>query len=353
VKGFRHVHRLHDGLGARFARRFSGAASFDTSRGSSAGTFTASADQFSGWSVRCEVINQRDAALAQYASRWRTLAVNPAYAQAVAQLHDSLRTWAPFKAWQEHTIADVMAQVEPQLKRDHDKDAAAKRFQAVLEADLPLLEKLPALPPEVESALDVYVAQLMAVQQSIGDIYAFANKGVLLTVEFTTTRDPKLPDLYTATAVLEAALGAARKTDLTVNGEASYYGSLPQGVSQKLKNVAFSAELTHPVASILGLRGTTFALAARYSYLPNDTVASGAAATGETTPASGAAAAPKGSIGVVQAKLTFPVKGSGVKVPLSVTFANRTELIKESVVRANFGVTFDLDTLLAAAKAGK
>jgi hypothetical protein len=337
--------------GARFARRFSGAASFDTSRGASAGTFTAGTDQFSGWSVRCEVINQRDAALARYASQWRTLKVT-AYAKATDKLHDALSGWAPFKEWRDHTIADVRAQVEARLDTDHDKEAAAKRFQAVLEADLPLLEKLPVLPPDVESALDAYVAQLTAVETGIGDIYAFANKGALLTVEFTTLRDPKLPDLYTATGVLEVALGAARKTDLTVNGEASYYSSLPQGVSQKLKNVAFSAELAHPVASLLGLRGTTFSLAARYSYLPNDTVASGAA-TGQTTVASGAAAAPKGSIGVVQAKLTLPVKGSGVKVPLSVTFANRTEVIKESVVRANFGVTFDLDTLLAASKAGK
>jgi hypothetical protein len=39
--------------------------------------------------------------------------------------------------------------------------------------------------------------------------------------------------------------------------------------------------------------------------------------------------------------------GSGVKVPLSVTFANRSEAVKESFVRANFGVTLDLDTLLA------
>jgi len=45
--------------------------------------------------------------------------------------------------------------------------------------------------------------------------------------------------------------------------------------------------------------------------------------------------------------LTVPVKGAGVKVPLSVTFANRTDLIKERVVRANVGLTYDLDTIFA------
>ena len=55
----------------------------------------------------------------------------------------------------------------------------------------------------------------------------------------------------------------------------------------------------------------------------------------------------KGTTAVGQFKLTVPVKGSGAKIPLSVTFANRTELIKESVVRANVGITYDLDTIFA------
>jgi len=55
----------------------------------------------------------------------------------------------------------------------------------------------------------------------------------------------------------------------------------------------------------------------------------------------------KGTIAVGQFKLTVPVKGAGVKVPLSVTFANRTDLIKERVVRANVGLTYDLDTIFA------
>lgn len=51
-----------------------------------------------------------------------------------------------------------------------------------------------------------------------------------------------------------------------------------------------------------------------------------------------------------QAKITFPVKGSGVKIPLSVTWANRTELIKEKEVRGNIGITFDLDTIVSKLK---
>ncbi len=64
----------------------------------------------------------------------------------------------------------------------------------------------------------------------------------------------------------------------------------------------------------------------------------------------GADAALKGDILYGQAKLTFPVKGSGVKIPISVTFANRSELNKENVVRANLGLTLDMDTIIGKLK---
>ena len=54
--------------------------------------------------------------------------------------------------------------------------------------------------------------------------------------------------------------------------------------------------------------------------------------------------------GIGQFKFTIPVKGSGVKIPLSVTFSNRTEFIKESKVRGNVGITFDLDTIFSKLK---
>lgn len=50
-----------------------------------------------------------------------------------------------------------------------------------------------------------------------------------------------------------------------------------------------------------------------------------------------------------QARLTIPIF-DGINIPLSVTYANRRELIKESKVRGNFGVTFDLAKALKGFK---
>ncbi|MCP5114675.1 MAG: hypothetical protein GY953_27925, partial [bacterium] len=56
----------------------------------------------------------------------------------------------------------------------------------------------------------------------------------------------------------------------------------------------------------------------------------------------------KGSIWIAQAKLSFPIGKSGVSIPLSVSWANRTELIKANEVRGQFGFTFNLDQILSS-----
>jgi hypothetical protein len=56
----------------------------------------------------------------------------------------------------------------------------------------------------------------------------------------------------------------------------------------------------------------------------------------------------RGPMEVFQAKFTLPAGGtSGVKIPFSFTWASRTEVVKESDVRGNIGITFDLDSLFS------
>ncbi len=63
--------------------------------------------------------------------------------------------------------------------------------------------------------------------------------------------------------------------------------------------------------------------------------------------ASGMVLKVKGDIATGQIKVIIPVNNSGFKIPISVSFANRTELVKEKEVRGNFGFTFDFDPLFA------
>ena len=53
-----------------------------------------------------------------------------------------------------------------------------------------------------------------------------------------------------------------------------------------------------------------------------------------------------GSIHLGQAKVTFKTK-NGISFPLALTFSNRTDLIKATDVRGNFGITYDLSSLIS------
>lgn len=328
----------------RFASRFSVAASFDASRGqststsTSTSTFTGDSQQLTNWSVRGVVINGRDPASSQYAHLWRDLLKNDGYQRAAGDIDDALSKWKEFTQW-EHDLRDAVAKIDEQWAQDKDTAAAEKKFKDLLVQEMPKLGNLHNLPKAVTDALDTDVAELARLEESIGNVYDFVNRGVLVTFDFSTARDITLPDLYTATGVIEAGLGASRKTDFTLNVAASVYKHTPANASQAFKSFDLSAQLEHPLGASFVLPSATAALSARYSYLPKDTVSASAGTSGT---------AASGSIFYVQGKVTLPIKGSGVKVPLSVTASNRTELIKEANVRGSVGLTFDLDTFMTA-----
>jgi hypothetical protein len=48
---------------------------------------------------------------------------------------------------------------------------------------------------------------------------------------------------------------------------------------------------------------------------------------------------------VFQGKLELPAGKNAIRVPVSFTYSNRTELIKESEVRGQIGLSFNLDQL--------
>lgn len=344
-KGLIQMHTEYAGsTWQRYASRVSVAASFDASKGPSAPAFAADTHQLTNWSVRAEIVNQRDPA--GYPTLWRDrLQAGAPYRAALKAVNDQLSGWAEYQNWETQLRDAAKRTVDDPLAADKNLSAAAGRFRSLLENALPRLEKLPNLHADALKALDAYVAQLTSLQSAIDDVYAFAAKGSLLTFDWSTARDTSLPDLYTATVVWEHALGAARKTDLTVNAALNFYKRRPEPGVDQFKSFDLTLQLQHPLGDLPLLPSATVALAARYSRLPNDTVAAAPAAEGTAT-STGVGTALKGDIGVVQLKLTIPVKDSGIKVPLSITASNRTELIKEKDVRASFGLTFDLDSLV-------
>jgi len=328
---------------AHVASRFALSASFDTTRGT-AGTFTGEGNQLSAWSVRGKIVDGRDPV--NYSAQWDALLAGDSskkFRAAAAAVQSAIAQWPEFAPWHKSLASRVDQAVDQPFKTSKDLAAAVTAFRGVLNDELPKLVKLNR-PAAISAAIAGYTATLATLQADIDLIYDFAVKGQILTAEWLTTRDKSLPDLFTLTGIYAVGLGKARKTDFTVNGVASFYKDVPQGAEHSFKNFDLNAQLDHPLGKVFHAQSLLFTIAGRYSYLPNDTVAS--TTTGAGTPvATMAAPVLKGHIGVLQFKFTLPVAG-GVKIPLSITASNRTELIKEKDVRASFGLTFDLDAVL-------
>jgi hypothetical protein len=347
----------------RFASRFSGSVSFDTSIGDSPGTLLASEQQLTGWSVTVTLWNRRDPRAKAYGSEWRRLAdaQGAGLIEARTTLDNALRNWTAFTSWQAALTERVRREIDEPWGGDRNTPAAAARFKAILESALPGLPELPRPDAAVTTAMSGYVSRLTSVVEARNDIYAFANEGAIATFDWTTSRDENLPDLYTLTGVYENSLTPSRKDDFTVNGALRFYRESPSGTDRRLKDFTLSAQWDRPLGRILEIPFILTA-ATKYQFIPEDIPVPATALIvpdtvaeppGDDQPApgpAGTAVAPKGHLILGQAKLTIPLR-NGVRIPLSVTFANRTELIEEKDVRANFGVTFDLDAFVAALKA--
>jgi hypothetical protein len=123
------------------------------------------------------------------------------------------------------------------------------------------------------------------------------------------------------------------------------------GVAPKW-NLTANAAFEYNDSSIIGgdTRGGSFAAQFRYQVNHNDL----ASLLRNQTPiffdlsAEGSRKNGEPTILKAQAKLTIPLWNSGIQFPISVTVANRTELIKEKEVRGQFGFTFDFSKLIAA-----
>ncbi len=136
--------------------------------------------------------------------------------------------------------------------------------------------------------------------------------------------------------------------DVVLNGAATFFRT-PQTVvkanaddspslgSTRFRDVQAAAEVDIRLGGI-GKKAGTFAASGKYQYIANDFTSD----VGQ--PLLGPLA---GSVWVGQVKLTLPMKGSGIDVPISFTVSNRTELNTEKEKRGFFGITFDPDRLLA------
>ena len=320
----------------RRIRDFSFSLTFDTSRGNNQGTLTGDLQQVSSYSFRYAIVNHRDPRSRIYGGKWLALAEGPGRVasneqnEISAALNDPKRT-PDFPKWVKSTKDAVFQIVNAASPANED---LAGEVEQVLEKQL-FVELNQDVPNDVLGSMAVYAkseSQFLVDRKAILDL---ASKGAIVTFEYTNNRRVNAPDLSNFKLIAEGNSG--NKIDLTGNVAFEVLSQIPRSEpkANRLQDVQASAEVDIRTGQVVRLGSVVLSLSGMYERILNNTIASTGVVTPNTT----------GDLAIGQFKVTIPVKGSGVKIPLSFSVANRTDLIKETDVRGNFGFTFDLDSI--------
>jgi hypothetical protein len=347
-KGFITAARDNDSI-TRFLNKTSVGFSFDTSRGDEPGIFTGDRQQLSAISARVEFVNERDPRHKKYEAAWEKLAGNEGVklaqqvwstTAAMVDLGGNRRAFSDpaLQAWfvqLNEKVAELRTTVTGTKEQKINAIADAIREQAALiPVDLVTQDTITALTDFAKED-----RTYSAAKDSLLDSIA---KGRIFTVEYLNKREVNAPDTSNFTFI--AATGAGGRVNLTANGSFTFFHQRPEPAlltdprPNRIRDFQFAGELDIPFK--LGGSQFDFWFSGRYERLLTD--ASNAA--GVVVPGT------RGDIALGQFGLNIPIESLGMKFPVSVTFANRTELIKEKVVRGHFGFTFNWDTLWSKVK---
>ncbi|MFN2491264.1 MAG: septum formation initiator family protein [Pyrinomonadaceae bacterium] len=329
-------------------RRTSLGFSFDTTRGTSSPTFVGSKQQLSAVSFRYQFVNQRDPRHQRYQALWdeffrnQGLAFTKLQSDRLKQLenetaeasfrNEDLKRWVE----QTNTALNSTSISATQLTRI----AATEEIRNILE------QRLSALPttelekdPTVIKAISDFVGAYLPYLREKKKIMDGVAKGTLVTFEYTNYREPTAPDLSNFRFIAEK--GTIGGFDITANGSLTFFNRRPTGANfKRIRDFDFSLQLDKKLDDVMGLGASTLSFTGKFQRLTSDAIAFDGTILPDV----------RGDIAAGQVKLMIPLKDTGLKIPFSLTFANRTELIREKEVRANFGFTFDLDTIFAKFK---
>jgi hypothetical protein len=347
-KGFITGFREPDSV-VKFLNKTSVGFSFDTSRGNEPNIFTGDKQQLSAVMARVEFLNERDPRHRKYEAAWERLVGNEGVklaqqvwntTSALIDLGGNRRAFRDpaLQAWF-NQFNERLTQVQGGLAGTREQKinamAGALREQAALvPADRVMEDAITALTSFAKEDR-VYTK---AKNRLLDDIA----KGRIFTLEYLNKREVNAPDTSNFTFI--ASTGVASRASLTANGSFTFFHQRPEAASltdprpNRIRDFQFAGELAVPFK--LGDNQFDFWFSGRYERLLTD--ASNIA--GVTVSGT------RGDIALGQFGLNVPIKSLGIKFPVSVTFANRTELIDEKVIRGNFGFTFNWDTLWSRLK---
>jgi len=329
-----------------FWTRFAVTSSFDTSRGekkTELANLETLRSQFTELSVRYELVNRRDVTLERVRS-----AAQPFQERAQALLKQQEGLAKLIEGSMSNVESELTALVSSAPWKGSTGEVRRKMVEEVVRKVV-AETKLPA---------DV-AASVRKVWRETLDAYARLEERIagalVVTVDYSFQRPDVVtealaggivpkgtrpPDLHVGRVVFAKA--PLPNLDVTSNVSIALFDEKREGMTSVLRDIRLGVEGKFKLRSLSSYGRPTLSFAGLYTYLHQSPLGLG------VTAFNGVSLTEKGHIGVFQTKLEFPAANNGVRIPLSLTVANRTELVKESEVRGQIGVSFNLDNLFAS-----
>ena len=333
----------------KFLRKTSVGLSFDTGRGDNAGVFTGNRQQLSAISAQVEFFNERDPRNKKYEKEWEEFVANEGVALASRVWASTIETFnfsdnkpGTFKdpalqAWLDQTNQLILA-IDAGIGGVERTDEIARIVRR--QADL-----LPVslVSDETVASITRFAKQFEAYSTKKTAILDKIARGKIFSLDYLNKREVNSSD--TSSFNFIGATGTGGGVDLTANGSFTLFHNRPLASSVtssrpgRFRDFQFAGQALIPFR-IKELGQFEFWFSGRYERLLTDaTTIAGATLPGTS-----------GDIAVGQFGLNIPIAMLGIKFPVSFTFANRTELVKEKEIRGNFGFTFNWDTLFSNLK---
>jgi hypothetical protein len=332
----------------KFLRKSSVGLTFDTSRGDQAGVFTGDRQQLSEVTARFEFVNERDPRSKKYEKKWEKfvseelnrLAAQVRTTSAVIQkgwgdgTQDPLFRDPALQAWLEQTNA--------LLSGSHFEPG---EVESIIRRQAELVP-VNAVSEETVRGVSDFAKQFQHYSQKKQELLDEIAKGNVFTLEYTNKREVNAPDTSNFRFIVAKGMQSVGRTlDFTANGSLTLFHSRPAPANPgdpapgRVRDFQFAGQVDVPF-KVGNVGQFVLWFSGRYERLLEDASA----------PGGGAVAGTKGDIAVGQFGLKVPLPGTGLQLPLSFTFANRTELVKEKEVRGNFGFTLNFDSILSRFK---
>lgn len=324
--------------------------------------------QLSGFSVRYAVSNPRDPRSPEYRAKW--LGWLQSNRGQLGLAGDSLLSFlnAAFLPVQQRDAKGELVATTKQLDQFTIWSAQTRALLAketpdvwprVLAAQLDdLLARMRRLDPEFDTRLSALADAYMRYLSLQRSLLATLVTDPGLTVEYLYSRPALQPKLHTVRVAWSysprGTRGAANTGTITLNAAVDRFHD-PQldesGRASMWKDAQAALQFDRPLGS--GISAAQLSVGAYFQYQLNPgvfTVPEGATTFPGTNialpPAGRPLLAEKGPIVATQAMLTIRLADSGLKIPLGVSWANRSELAPGNVVRGHIGFTFDTTPLL-------